>query len=357
MNALRAHGFSFTQLNVPEGHIMTARNPRPAGTTRKVTLTLQSVDKKATTVQADLAPIKARVTSLEDKVGAFDTATGLLTSPHVKGGLVRTNKGMERSHKRITALSEALHGRLDVLQQAIESAQIGGAKSFMSALRDAQVDDDTINRTLLIVRTENVDTDLTDAELFTELFTAFVTVQNDVRRHTMQINDLTQVVGEHTVQITDICAQQEEGFTTIRQELHAATTTPKTGLIAGAVLGLIAAFLWYQHDFHQKIGFTVGSQFGSSDLRYKFLNSGLCALLVGLLVGALAMLVFTLFSKSSSSTTSTSSTSSNRRSSFFSRTRGSRSTQQTQTAPVATTAPVAAPAPAPATVALPAPVR
>lgn len=254
----------------------------------------------------------------------------------------------------VTALTELFDGRIDVLTQAAAAGQGTGVKSFLSVLRDAQVSDDDISNALIIFRQGSDELNLSDAEMFSELFTAFATLQSEVRRHTLQINDLTQVVGGHTTQITEICEQQEEGFTAIREELHAATTTSKTGLLVGGVVGLIAFIITYSHEFYQNKVIVVNGKFIPIN-EDRFADKWYFAVLVGLALGCVTAAVINWFSKSGT-TSSTTSTTSNRRSSFFSRFRGSRSTQQAQPAPVATTAPITAPAPAPAP-AIPAPVR
>lgn len=127
------------------------------------------------------SPLTGRVTSLEDKMKVFggklddqDAAinahenvigqiTQVLTDPKFKGGLPRTYQGMQSAHRRIS-----------VLERALKMGQAGGYKAFIAVLRQANVTDQQLNDALGIMRGVQGLDDLTDAELFAELTTSYI---------------------------------------------------------------------------------------------------------------------------------------------------------------------------------------
>lgn len=250
-----------------------------------------------------------RVTSLEDKLAReterSDSHEKMLTDPNASSGLVITRAGMARAHERITELNNVLNGRIDVMQQAIEAMQ-RGRKSFISTLRDAGVTDEQIRETLIILGNGDGEVDLTDDELFTEMFTAFMTHKHETNVRLNAI-DGGQAPGPDD-NIHALNARINAVATTLgetRRELFRRDSNDSLnplGWVAAVVLGVLAGVVWALVDWTETLGIQVGTQTGTAELDYSVLNSGWFPFVVGAGVFCLVAVIASFFPRGSNTT-------------------------------------------------------
>ncbi|MEO6761803.1 MAG: hypothetical protein ABI220_05575 [Candidatus Saccharimonadales bacterium] len=84
------------------------------------------------------------------------------------------NRLAETHSMVVTGQAEIDERVSSIVEKALVDGQLGGRKSFLSSLRSAGVDDVTLTRVLLIFPDDDDEFELTDQELLTEWFTAFV---------------------------------------------------------------------------------------------------------------------------------------------------------------------------------------
>lgn len=228
------------------------------------------IQRKLDALRSDLGLTTSRV----------DETVRLTTDPRARGGLVRATRGVQSAHRRVGALeqlTELIDGRVDVLETALQAATSGGNKAFLTSLRNAQVDDETLSRVLVIVREEGQALDMTDAELFTELLTSFAAFQATLTEHGERLNEHDTALTQHGQQIT--------GLRTDHDALANQVGFTKKNLVVPAIVGVVVALLWWWKDFH---GSLVP------------LNTGIAIIAVGAFAFCLMVVLLPLFSGSSS---------------------------------------------------------
>lgn len=198
----------------------------------------------AINAKRDVNELKPRVTSLEYKQAAHER---ILSDLHAKGGLVKTRKGMERAHERITKLSQTLNGRLDTLEEALVALRAGGSKLFIDSVRASGVSDDDIKKALVILRDGDDPIDLSDDEFVAELFTAFMTFKSAVQD---QLKDHDERLKKQDESITKVSANVTH-LETAFKEVKSSVTTQNISmipLIIGLVVGVVTYFVANAQD-------------------------------------------------------------------------------------------------------------
>lgn len=261
-------------------------------------------------------PARPTVTSLDVKLGTLKRQVDQNTADVARGTLRldlgdKRHKRVERQIGQIQSMVKVLGERLAethdiavtgegsnleervtaLVAKALESGQVGGQKSFIQTLRDAQVDDATISHVLIIARPGNSgELQLTDAELFTELFTAFITLYRTVENHTFEIHELTGRVATVENTVAQTRTYVDERVTTIQNGHRVANW----GLLLALLAWLVASILWAMHTWKQTAVTKIGKQTGTTYLRYHLLNSGWTALVVGFGVACVVLLLVSL---------------------------------------------------------------
>jgi hypothetical protein len=166
-----------------------------------------------------------------------------LTDPKHTNGLVQTSAGMHNAHKRIGELTQ----RVDALEQflgddlaaALHAGSVGGKKAFIRTLRAKGVSDDEIINAFSLIKKNDDELDLDDADMYGELFREFVSFRETTTEDIAGLRkDLTIVEGAHRDLRTDV--------NTIRTEV---TGSSNMGLAlgVGALVGFLT-FLWAYYD-------------------------------------------------------------------------------------------------------------
>lgn len=124
---------------------------------------------------------------------------------------------------RVAAIEEFL-GR-DNAAAALEGGKDGGRKSFIQALRDRRVSDDDIRRTLVIV--DDGELELSDADMFGELYTAYVSLRACVEEHETRLTHVEQVV----------------------EDIDTSTYVPLLGWLMALAVGIVVWFIFWLNPY------------------------------------------------------------------------------------------------------------
>lgn len=187
----------------------------------------------------DVSNLTTRVTSLADKQATHER---ILTDPNAKGGLVKTQKGMERAHQRITNLSKTFGDRLDLVEESLFALRAGGFKLFIDTVRASGASDDDIKKALAILRDGDGPLDLSDDEFVAELFTAFMSfksaVQDELNRQNNRLDEHDSEFGKLGARVTHL----ETAFKEVKSRVtESISKLPLViGLIAGVVTFIVA---------------------------------------------------------------------------------------------------------------------
>lgn len=179
----------------------------------------------------------ARIAAGLDNVSESQKATKFVTTDP-KGRVAKNKRGVETANRRATNLEK----RVSALEQLFAGAASGtldvqtggGRKSFIGALREQHIDDERI-RKVLVILDDDRELDLTDEQLFAELFTVVDSVQSTVADHAGRIRNL------------------EDSHRMLRQEVQQVTSVTSTGfpwigLGLGVIVGIIVAIIWSLTD-------------------------------------------------------------------------------------------------------------
>lgn len=134
-----------------------------------------------------------------------------------RSGAEKANERASKLERRVSAIEEYLGS--DNAEAALKAGQAGGRKSFIQALRDRKVSDDDIRKVLVIV--DNGELELSDADLFGELYTAHTSLRACVEEHETRLTNVEEVV----------------------EDLETGGHTPWWGWLLGLVVGLIVWWL------------------------------------------------------------------------------------------------------------------
>ena len=118
-------------------------------------------------LQRDVAELKANVTSYDEKLQATSRKVGSLETKVDAHDKLLTDPRNPRGLPRVIELIELLDGRTVELERALEVGTQGGRKSFLRALRDANVSDEQLRMALTIIDDDSQELNLSDDELLT----------------------------------------------------------------------------------------------------------------------------------------------------------------------------------------------
>jgi hypothetical protein len=168
--------------------------------------------------------------------------------------LMRVHRGTTLANTRVAQLERQVRQLTELLGNdapaALKAGQIGGRKSFINALRQRKYDDDSIRKVLVVVDDTNFD-NLSDDQIFAELFDTVGSLRNEVNNLTEEVGKHSEILGEggeHFAQLREDVTTIQNTYTDLRDDSFSVI-----GLFVGALVGLIAGILWAWHDFDQTV--------------------------------------------------------------------------------------------------------
>lgn len=143
---------------------------------------------------------------------------------------------------RLAAYMESNELQLDALRIALQAGAIGGRKSFITALRAAKVTDQQIRQVIVLVDDGN-EIDLTDEQLFAEVFESMRSLRADVTTLTGRVDVHERVLGPEGRNITSLTGRVRH------LEDAVVGRFPKWGWLVVGVVAVVAGLFWHAQNF------------------------------------------------------------------------------------------------------------
>ena len=177
---------------------------------------------------------------------------------------------LDEHGKAIAGLKPALtaaHGKADALDRrikalesiigtprfaaALEAGVNGGRKSFIKALRDAKVTDEHIREVLVLVDDGN-EVDMTDEQLFGQLFESVRSTRADLTTLTGRVDDHARILGPEGTNITSLrgrVTHVEHAHDELKQSIVVSSRISPAAWFTGLTVFLLSWFMFSRNNW------------------------------------------------------------------------------------------------------------